>query len=147
MRSRATIRSRGGGEAVRHSSGGNQQKVLLERWLLRKPRVLLLNDVTRGVDVGTKRYIYHVIAAIAPLASASSGIPPMRELVGVAHRVLVMLHGCISAELTGRRHGRSHHSRRVVAQTRCVSAMSTSFSRPATDGRCWSFALFCCWLC
>ena len=76
---RATIRTRGGSEAVRNLSGGNQQKVLLERWLLRKPRVLLLNDVTRGVDVGTKRQIYDVIAAIARLpASASSGIPPMR---------------------------------------------------------------------
>jgi ribose transport system ATP-binding protein len=99
---RAAIRSRGGGETIRHLSGGNQQKVLLERWLLRKPRILLLNDVTRGVDVGTKRHIYDVIAAIA---ATGVGIiwysTDARELVGVAHRVLVMLHGRISAELTG----------------------------------------------
>jgi len=99
---RAAIRTRGGSETVRHLSGGNQQKVLLERWLLRKPRILLLNDVTRGVDVGTKRHIYEVIAAIA---EKGVGViwysTDARELVGVAHRVLVMLHGRISAELTG----------------------------------------------
>lgn len=99
---RAAIRTRGGNETIRNLSGGNQQKVLLERWLLREPRILLLNDVTRGVDVGTKRHIYEVIAAIA--ASGVSVIwysTDARELVGVAHRVLVMLHGRISAELTG----------------------------------------------
>jgi ribose transport system ATP-binding protein len=99
---RTAIRTRGGSETIRHLSGGNQQKVLLERWLLRKPRILLLNDVTRGVDIGTKRHIYEVIAAIA---ASGVGIiwysTDARELVGVAHRVLVMLHGRISAELTG----------------------------------------------
>ena len=62
---RAQIRTRGGNEAVRNLSGGNQQKVLIEKWLLAKPKILLLNDVTRGVDIGTKRQIYEVIAEIA----------------------------------------------------------------------------------
>ena len=99
---RAKIRTRGGSEPVRNLSGGNQQKVLLERWLLARPAILLLNDVTRGVDIGTKRQIYEVIASIA---REGVGViwysTDARELVGVAHRVLVMLGGRISAELTG----------------------------------------------
>jgi ribose transport system ATP-binding protein len=99
---RAQIRTRGPGEPVHRLSGGNQQKVLLEKWLRTKPRILLLNDVTRGVDIGTKRHIYALIAEIA-----KSGVAVLwystdaRELVGVVHRVLVMLGGRINAELTG----------------------------------------------
>lgn len=99
---RAQILTRTGAEKIRNLSGGNQQKVLLEKWLLTKPSVLLLNDVTRGVDIGTKHQIYEVIAEIA-----KSGVGVIwystdaRELVGVAHRILVMLHGSITAELTG----------------------------------------------
>jgi ribose transport system ATP-binding protein len=100
--SRAQVKTRGPGEAIRNLSGGNQQKVLLERWLLTRPANLLLNDVTRGVDVATKRHMYGVIADIA-----RSGVGVIwystdaRELVGVAHRVLVMRQGAISAELGG----------------------------------------------
>jgi ribose transport system ATP-binding protein len=98
---REKIKTRGGYEAIRNLSGGNQQKVLLERWLLTKPAILLLNDVTRGVDIGTKQHIYEVIAGIA---REGVGViwysTDARELVGVAHRVLVMLGGRISAELT-----------------------------------------------
>ncbi len=99
---RAQIRTRGGSEPVSALSGGNQQKVLLEKWLLAKPSILLLNDVTRGVDVGTKRHIYALIAAIA---RQGVGViwysTDARELVGVVHRVLVMLHGRVNAELAG----------------------------------------------
>jgi ABC-type sugar transport system ATPase subunit len=100
--SRAQIKTRSPAEIIRNLSGGNQQKVLLERWLLTRPKILLLNDVTRGVDVGTKRDIYAVIAEIA-----RSGVGILwystdaRELVGVAHRVLVMRQGAIAAELAG----------------------------------------------
>ncbi len=99
---REKIRTRGAGEPIRNLSGGNQQKVLLERWLLTRPAILLLNDVTRGVDIGTKRHIYDVIAGVA---REGVGViwysTDARELVGVAHRVLVMLGGRIAAELTG----------------------------------------------
>jgi ribose transport system ATP-binding protein len=99
---RAQIRTRGPAEPVHRLSGGNQQKVLLEKWLLTRPSILLLNDVTRGVDIGTKRHIYALIAEIA-----KSGVAVLwystdaRELVGVVHRVLVMLGGRINTELTG----------------------------------------------
>jgi ABC-type sugar transport system ATPase subunit len=99
---RENIRTRGGSEPIRNLSGGNQQKVLLERWLLTRPAILLLNDVTRGVDIGTKRHIYEIVAGIA---REGVGIiwysTDARELVGVAHRVLVLHGGRIAAELTG----------------------------------------------
>jgi ribose transport system ATP-binding protein len=99
---RAKINARGPAMPVGQLSGGNQQKVLLEKWLLTEPRVLLLNDVTRGVDVGTKQHIYEVISQIARRGIAVIWYSTdARELVGVAHRVLVMLHGRVSAELAG----------------------------------------------
>jgi ribose transport system ATP-binding protein len=99
---RAEVRTRGPSEPIGNLSGGNQQKVLLEKWLLTKPAILLLNDVTRGVDISTKRHIYTLIAEIARNGVAVIWYSTdARELVGVVHRVLVMLQGRISAELTG----------------------------------------------
>src|SRR5262249_5832721 len=86
------IRTQGAGEIVANLSGGNQQKVLLQKWLATRPSILLLNDLTRGVDVGTKRQIYALISA---LAGSGVGViwysTDARELVGLVHRVLVML--------------------------------------------------------
>ncbi len=99
---RAKIHTRGGAEPIANLSGGNQQKALLEKWLLTKPSMLLLNDVTRGVDIGTKRLIYALIAEIARNGVAVVWYSTdARELVGVVHRVLVMLQGRINEELTG----------------------------------------------
>ena len=99
---RAKIHTRGGAEPIANLSGGNQQKALLEKWLLTKPSILLLNDVTRGVDIGTKRLIYALIAEIARNGVAVIWYSTdARELVGVVHRVLVMLQGRINEELTG----------------------------------------------
>jgi ribose transport system ATP-binding protein len=82
-------------------SGGNQQKVLLGRWLLTRPRVLLFYDVTRGVDVATKHEIYELIGRLARENRAilfySSDA---QELAELCHRVLVMKDGRIAAELT-----------------------------------------------
>ncbi len=81
-------------------SGGNQQKVLLGRWLLTEPHVLLLYDVTRGVDVATKHEIYELVVRLAAEGRAilfySSDA---EELAHLCHRVLVMREGRIVAEL------------------------------------------------
>ena len=75
-------------------SGGNQQKVVLSKWLGRKPRILVLDEPTRGVDVGAKREIYEVIDRLAAEGVAvlmvSSELP---EIVGMSDRVLVMRNG------------------------------------------------------
>lgn len=99
---RLQIRTPSGSVPIGHLSGGNQQKALLEKWLMTNPSILLLNDVTRGVDVATKRQIYAIIADIAARGVAVIWYSTdARELVGVAHRVLVLLQGRINAELCG----------------------------------------------
>lgn len=83
-------------------SGGNQQKVLFAKWLFEHPRVLILDEPTRGVDVGAKRSIYELIASLAagglPILLISS---ELEEILGLAHRVLVMRQGRIVTELAG----------------------------------------------
>ncbi|MDQ2066146.1 sugar ABC transporter ATP-binding protein [Xinfangfangia sp. CPCC 101601] len=83
-------------------SGGNQQKVLLSRWLQIRPRVLILDEPTRGVDIGAKSEIYRIIDALAREGVAilviSSELP---EVLGVADRILVMHEGRISGEVGG----------------------------------------------
>jgi len=99
---RLNIRASGPGVKVQALSGGNQQKVLLQKWLLTGPRVLLLDDVTRGVDIGTKQQIYEIIRATA---ARGTGIifysTDTGELVGLADRVLVMVEGRIQRSLAG----------------------------------------------
>ena len=87
---------------VRLLSGGNQQKVVLARWLLHECRVLLLDEPTRGVDIATKAEIYRIIGE---LASAGLGVlvvsSELEELAHICTRVLVMREGEIVAELDG----------------------------------------------
>jgi ribose transport system ATP-binding protein len=89
--------------AVRLLSGGNQQKVVLARWLLHECRVLLLDEPTRGVDVATKAEIYRIIGELA--ASGLGVLVVSSELEELAHictRVLVMREGEIVAEVDGK---------------------------------------------
>ncbi len=83
-------------------SGGNQQKVVIAKWLMNRPRIILLNDPTRGIDVGTKQEIY---ALLRKLADAGAAIifysTDYDELVGCCDRVLVMYDGSIIRVLEG----------------------------------------------
>ena len=83
-------------------SGGNQQKVLFARMLLRDPQVLLADEPTRGVDVGAKLAIYELLVSLAEEGTAIVLISSeLEELLGLAHRVLVMRAGRLAAELAG----------------------------------------------
>ena len=83
-------------------SGGNQQKVLLARWLLTNPKVLLFDEPTKGIDVGAKGELYAVIGDLAGrglgIVVVSSYLP---ELLGLADRVLVLRDGAVAGELPG----------------------------------------------
>ena len=85
---------------IRSLSGGNQQKVILARWLLTDPEVLLLDEPTRGIDVGAKYEIYQLILDLAKqgktIIMVSSEMP---ELLGVCDRILVMSGGRLSGEV------------------------------------------------
>ena len=112
-RRRAERRSRGAFDALRvraastavsvgSLSGGNQQKVLLSRWLETNPRVLILDEPTRGVDIGAKSEIYRIIDDLAKrgigVVVISSELP---EIIGVCDRVLVMREGAVAGEVGG----------------------------------------------
>ena len=103
---------------VRLLSGGNQQKVVLARWLLRDCRVLLLDEPTRGVDVRTKAELYRIIT---DLARAGVGVlvvsSELEELVGICTRILVMREGEIVAEIEGKAATERELLRHAVAPT------------------------------
>jgi ribose transport system ATP-binding protein len=83
-------------------SGGNQQKVVIAKWLMRKPRIILLNDPTRGIDVGTKQEIYQLLRRLADAGAAILFYSTdYDELIGCCDRVLVLYDGRIVRELAG----------------------------------------------
>ncbi len=88
---------------IRTLSGGNQQKVILARWLLTDPQVLLLDEPTRGIDVGAKYEIYSLILQLAAkgrsVIMVSSEMP---ELLGICDRILVMSGGRLAGEVSAR---------------------------------------------
>ncbi len=94
------IRCSGSNQIVGLLSGGNQQKVVLAKWLAMNPSVLLLDEPTRGIDIGAKEEIYHLIDQLASqgvsILFASS---EMEEIIGISDRVLVMHEGKITGEL------------------------------------------------
>lgn len=83
-----------------HLSGGNQQKVVLSKWLISNSDILILDEPTRGIDVGAKQEIYLLIRELAARGKSiivvSSEMP---ELIGLSHRILVMKQGMISGEV------------------------------------------------
>ncbi len=84
-------------------SGGNQQKVVLSKWLFSDPRVLILDEPTRGIDVGTKHEIYTIINSLATQGMACLLISSeMPEIIGMSDRIYVMSEGKITAELSGK---------------------------------------------
>jgi ABC-type sugar transport system ATPase subunit len=94
------LRSQGLGQEVRFLSGGNQQKVVLAKWLATDPRVVIFDQPTRGIDVGAKAGIHDLIRGLATEAVAvvmiSSELP---EVIGMSDRIVVLRGGTIAGEL------------------------------------------------
>lgn len=93
------------GVPARNLSGGNQQKVVLAKWLQRNCQVVIFDEPTRGVDVGARVEIYHLMNELAAEGKAilmiSSDLP---EVLGMADRILVMHEGRLTGEITDARH-------------------------------------------
>jgi ABC-type sugar transport system ATPase subunit len=97
---RLGIRCRSARQTARNLSGGNQQKIVLGKWLARQPKVLLLDEPTRGIDIAAKAEIHRILLDLADhgaaILMASSDMP---ELLAICDRVLVMRAGRVTAEL------------------------------------------------
>ncbi|MFI6262440.1 sugar ABC transporter ATP-binding protein [Micromonospora sp. NPDC051006] len=99
---RLRIKATSPGQPVGELSGGNQQKVLLARWLATHPRVLMLDEPTRGIDIGTKSEVRSLIDDLAVDGLAVMLISSdLEELVGSCDRVLVLRDGAVAGQLTG----------------------------------------------
>jgi ABC-type sugar transport system ATPase subunit len=94
------LRARGLGQEVRFLSGGNQQKVVLAKWLATEPRLVIFDEPTRGIDVGAKAGIHDLIRGLAnegvAVVMISSELP---EVIGMSDRIIVMRQGAIAGEL------------------------------------------------
>ncbi len=95
------IRTPGPEQIVRNLSGGNQQKVVLAKWLLGKARVFLFDEPTRGIDIGAKTEIYTLMLNLvkngAAIVMVSSELP---EVLGMSHRILAVRGGQIVREFS-----------------------------------------------
>ena len=98
-----SIKCQGFNQTVRYLSGGNQQKVVLAKWLLADPEIIILDEPTRGIDVGAKIEIYKLINKLAANGKAVIFISSeLNEIIGMCNRVIVMSDGKQTAELEGK---------------------------------------------
>lgn len=85
---------------AQYFSGGNQQKIVVGRWLGGNPKVLLLDEPTQGVDVGAKREIYKLVTEISKNCAVVFATSDINEAIGIGDRILVMRDGKVMAEFT-----------------------------------------------
>ena len=96
---RLRIKTRHRNQIVRTLSGGNQQKVVLAKWLLNDPEIIILDEPTRGIDIGSKAEIYEMIGQLVRRAKTIIMISSeLEEILGLCDRVIVLCHGRISGE-------------------------------------------------
>ena len=87
-------------QKVMYLSGGNQQKVVLSKWLMNDPRIIIFDEPTRGIDVGAKREIYEIINELATKGNVIIVVSSdLEEIMGISDRILVMHEGVISGEV------------------------------------------------
>ncbi len=98
---RLEVKSAGIDQKAKELSGGNQQKVVLAKWLETSPRILILDEPTRGIDVGTKAAVHQLMSDLAnegvAILMISSELP---EILGMSDRILVMREGRVTGEFT-----------------------------------------------
>ncbi|MCA0457431.1 MAG: sugar ABC transporter ATP-binding protein [Chloroflexi bacterium] len=116
-----SIRAYSAEQIVNKLSGGNQQKVVISKWLASKPKLLIMDEPTRGIDVGAKSEIHRLMSELAvqqglAILMISSELP---EVLGMSDRVLVMREGHIAAEFT----------RKEATQERVVTAMMSEAAK------------------
>ncbi|MCU1260430.1 MAG: sugar transporter ATP-binding protein [Bryobacterales bacterium] len=100
---RLRIKAQSGSQPAGRLSGGNQQKVVIAKWLFTQPRVFLFDEPTRGIDVGAKAEVFDFMHELAKSGAAILMVSSeMQELLQVADRIIVMRQGKISGELPGR---------------------------------------------
>ncbi|MBE5967204.1 MAG: sugar ABC transporter ATP-binding protein [Lachnospiraceae bacterium] len=100
--SKLSIKTPSSKTKIQSLSGGNQQKVIISRWLANNPDILILDEPTRGIDVGAKYEIYTIIADLAKQGKSIIMISSeMPELIGMSDRILVMCDGRIRGEVSG----------------------------------------------
>ena len=90
-----SVKANGIEDNIMNLSGGNQQKIVLSKWLMKHIKVLILDEPTRGVDVGAKVEIYHVITELAVIM-VSSELP---ELLGMCDRIIVLSRGRVTGNI------------------------------------------------
>ncbi len=101
MTEKMRIKTPSGEQIARYLSGGNQQKVVIGKWLALGPKVLLLDEPTRGIDIGAKQEIYHLMEQLAKDGVAILFVSSeMEEILGMSDRVLVMHEGRLAGELS-----------------------------------------------
>jgi ribose transport system ATP-binding protein len=110
---------------VRLLSGGNQQKIVIAKWLLRDCDILFFDEPTRGIDVGAKSEIYKLLDALAEAGKAivmiSSELP---EVLRISHRILVMCEGRVTGELPAA--GATQEAIMALATQRDASTIATT---------------------
>lgn len=100
MISRLNIKTPTDRQIVRYLSGGNQQKVVLGKWLTMQPKILLMDEPTRGIDIGAKEEVYKLMESLARAGMAILFVSSeLEEILGMSDRVLVMHEGQITGEL------------------------------------------------
>lgn len=97
---RLAIKTPSSAQLIKNLSGGNQQKVIIAKWLMQSPKLLIIDEPTKGIDVGAKKEIYEVLNDLKKYGTAvvmiSSDMP---EVIGISDRVIVMHEGQVSGEL------------------------------------------------
>jgi ribose transport system ATP-binding protein len=118
-------------QIVRNLSGGNQQKVVIAKWLSMKPKLLILDEPTRGIDIGAKAEVH---ALMSQLASQGMGIlmisSELPEIFGMSDRVLVMSNGRITGEFTHEQLQQPNAQEEVIA---CATRFNTTASAPIVN--------------